>query len=567
MTRFTRRLFTPALILLLVTADTSAQITSRTAAARPARARLVVGIIIDQFRYDYLSRFEDLYGEGGFRRLMREGAVFANANYIYSPTVTAPGHATMMSGSTPAVHGIVGNDWFDRATGKTVTSVLDESVKPVGIDDVKTGGSPRRLIGSTVGDQLRLHTNGKSKVIGISFKDRSAIMPAGKHPTAAYWYSSETGEFVSSTYYLDELPAWVKQFHRDNKPDKYFGAKWERLMPASAYERSAADAAAYEKSGYGNTFPYTINGGGDKPGPKFYDQFGATPFANDYTAAFAKAAIENEALGQDDHPDLLTISFSANDAVGHTYGPHSQETQDITVRTDRVLADLFAYIDRRVGLQNTIVVLTADHGVAPVPEQMTEYKLGGRYQSGAIRTAVEKALGEKFGADKYVLAYANGSIYFDYDAIERRKASREEVERVGAAAAMNVEGVAECFARSDILAGKLPLTPVAEHVARGFHEARSGDLVIVQRPFYLSGTSGTSHGTPYSYDTHVPVIFLGYGVKAGTFYSASSPSDIAPTLAALLRIEPPSNVVGRVLGEAVAPANSAPAARRGLEPR
>lgn len=519
----------------------------------PAKARLVLGIAIDQFRYDYLTRFEDLFVEKGFRRLLNDGAVFTNAHYIYSPTVTAAGHATFMSGSMPSMHGIVGNEWYDRATGSQVTSVSDSAVKLLGTSGDATASSPKRLIGSTVGDQLRLHSNGRSKVIGIALKDRSAILPVGKRPTGAYWYNAQAGVFVSSTYYFDDLPAWVKRFHRETRTDKYFGMKWEKLLPDDAYARSVPDDSPFEKSPYGNIFPYTVNGGETKPGPKFYSQLAQTPFANEYTAAFAKAAIEGEGLGLDEHPDLLTISFSANDSVGHTYGPYSQEVEDITLRTDRVLADLFSYIDQRIGLENTVIILTADHGVAPIPEQMAEFGLGGRYKSGAVVEAVQKALEDKFGADKWVQAYVNGNIYFDYGVIERRQTTREEVERMASEAARKAVGVAECFTRSDILSGRMPLTPVALRVARGFHRERSGDLVIIPRPFYLSGQSGTSHGSPYSYDTHVPVIFFGARIVAGSYAGDCSPSDIAPTLATLLRIEPPSHAagVGRVLFEAI----------------
>jgi predicted AlkP superfamily pyrophosphatase or phosphodiesterase len=526
-------------------------------ARRPPKVRLVLGIVIDQFRYDYLTRFDDLFGKGGFRRLLDGGAVFTNAHYIYSPTVTAAGHATFMSGSMPSMHGIIGNEWFDRSAGNQVTSVSDGRVRLLGGSEdgggSATASSPKRLVGSTLGDQLRLHTNGRSKVIGIALKDRSAILPAGKHPNGAYWFNSQVGAFVSSTYYFEDLPVWVNEFRREFPTEKYFGSRWKKLLPESAYTRSVPDDDPFEKSPYGNKFPYTINGGETKPGPKFYSQFAQTPYANEYTAAFVKAAIVNEHLGQDDFPDLLTVSFSANDSVGHTYGPYSQEVEDITLRTDQVLADLFTYIDRRVGLDHTVIVLTADHGAAPVPEQMTEFGLGGRYKSGAITEAIQKALADEFGDEKWIQAYVNGNVYFDYGAIKQRKTVRAEVERAACDAAEKVDGVGECFTRSDILSGRLPLTPLALRVANGFNRERSGDLVIVSKPFYLSGLSGTSHGTPYGYDTHVPVILYGAGVVAGSYPSDCSPSDIAPTISTLLKIEPPSHTVGvgRILAEAI----------------
>jgi predicted AlkP superfamily pyrophosphatase or phosphodiesterase len=524
----------------------------------PRKVRLVLGIVIDQFRYDYLTRFEDLFEARGFRRLLHDGAVFTNANYIYLPTITAPGHATFMSGSIPALNGIVGNDWFDRETGKTITSISDSSVKLLG-GVGEEPASPSRLIGSTVGDQLRLSNNGKSKVVGIAFKDRSAVLPAGKQPNGAYWFDSILGTFVSSTYYFPDLPVWVKEFNRNNRPDKkYFGAHWDLLLrDAAAYQRSLPDDSPYEKSPRGNKFPHIIDSNESIPGKVFYENFEESPFANEYTAAFARAAIEGEKLGQDDYADLLTVSFSANDKVGHSFGPYSQEVEDITLRTDRLLGDFFTYIDQKIGLANTIIVLTADHGVAPVPEHSQDIGLGGgRFASRSLTSAIKAGLDKRFGEADWILAAGNGNIYFDYDLIERKKVNRQEMERTGCEAALKFEGVGHCFTRSQLLFGPLPPGGYSAQAARGFNAERSGDLVLVVKPFYLQRTEyGTSHSTPYSYDTHVPVIFYGAGVVAGSYANPSSPSDIAPTLSTLLKIEPPSNTVGRVLTEAIKPAH------------
>ncbi|HWQ36848.1 MAG TPA: alkaline phosphatase family protein [Blastocatellia bacterium] len=519
-----------------------------------ARVRLVVGIMIDQFRYDYLTRFEDQFGEGGFKRLMSEGAVFANANYPYTPTYTACGHAAFMSGTTPAHNGIIGNEWYDRETGRRMTSVSDEKVKLLGGKSEAGGASPWRLNSSTLGDQLKLHTGGQAKVVGISMKDRSAILPAGKHPNGAYWYDASNGAFVSSTYYFSDLPEWVKKFNREQNPDRYFGKSWERLLPEAAYARSLPDNYPYEKWPFGsNTFPHLINGGGEtKPGPKFYSQIEYTPFANEQVTAFAKAAIENEALGKDDVPDLLTVSFSANDYVGHYFGPYSQEVQDITLRTDRILADFFNYLDQKIGLQNTIIVLTADHGVGPIPEHAREYGMGGRVEARVITEAIEAALSKRFGNDKWIASFVNGNVYFDDSAIERHQAARAEVERTASEAALKINGMAECFTRTQILAGQMPQTQVARSVAQGFNAARNGDLVLVPKPFWLVGEAiVASHGTPYNYDTHVPVIFYGAQFSAGVYLNPSAPIDIAPTLAAILKINPPSNSTGQVLAEAI----------------
>jgi predicted AlkP superfamily pyrophosphatase or phosphodiesterase len=523
----------------------------RRAASSTKKVRLVVGIVIDQFRADYLNRFSDQFGEGGFKRLLDGGAVFTNANFIQVPTYTACGHAMFMSGAVPAMNGIVGNDWYDRTTGRRVTSVSDDKTQLVGGRD-GSGMSPHRLLGSTIGDELKLASTGQAKVIGLSYKDRSAILPAGKRPDAAYWFDGSTGNFVTSTYYRSELPDWLKAFNRDNHCFNYFGKKWEKMLPESAYARSDKDDAPYEKSPYGTKFPYTINGGEAKPGTKFIAQFEASPFANDHLVNMAKAAIEAEKLGADDVTDLLTISFSANDLLGHAMGPYSQEVHDMTLRTDRTLAELFGYLDKKIGLDQVVIALTADHGVAPIPEQVQQLGYGGRIEAKQITDAVTNALNQRFGEEKWVLQSVNGNVYLDETAIERRKLDAAEVEAVASKALLKLPAIVEAFTRSQILAGQMPNTAIARGVSNGFHPQRNGNLVIITQPFYFVGESATTtHGSPYKYDTHVPVIFYGAGIAAGSFHTVSSPADIAPTLAALLKLETPSNAVGNVLTEAI----------------
>lgn len=515
------------------------------------KVRLVVGIVIDQLRQDYLQRFEDQFCEGGFKRMMTKGAVFTNANYIHSPTVTACGHGTFMTGATPALNGIVGNEWYDRATGARVTSVSDNTVKLLGGRE-GNGMSPRKMFGSTIGDELKLASAGRAKVIGVSYKDRSAILPAGHQPNGAYWFDASAGNFVSSTYYFADLPEWVKKFNREMNPSRFFGKKWEKLLPDAAYQRSAPDDAPYEKWSYGTKFPYTINGGEEKPGSKFYNQFEYTPYANEQLVSLAKAAIENEGLGADDMTDLLTVSFSANDLLGHYFGPYSQEVQDMTLRTDQTLAEFFDYLDKRIGLDQVVVVLTADHGVAPVPEQVKEYGYGGRLEAKSVTDAIEAALDQRFADEKWILSFVNGNVYFDEAVVEKHKLKMEDVEQVAAAVAMKVPGISACFTRTQIISGNLPRTMIPTSVANGFYSPRNGNLVVVTQPFFFIGEGvTTTHGSPYSYDTHVPVILMGAGMAAGAYPGVSSPADIAPTLAALLKIETPSNSVGRILSEAL----------------
>ncbi len=524
--------------------------------AQPARRqiRLVVGIMIDQFRADYLVRFRDQFVPGGLERLLSGGAVFANAHYQHVPTYTACGHAMFMSGSTPSINGIIGNEWFDRELGKRVTSVSDDSVKMLGgTNPQAAGASPAKLLGTTLGDELRLASGGKSKIVGVAFKDRSAILPAGKRPNGAYWFDNKGGSFVSSTYYFPDLPEWVKKFNREVRPDRYFGRKWERLLAEAAYGRSRPDNAPEETSVYGNSFPYTINGGEKSPGTRFYTQFELTPYGNDYTVEFAKAAIENEGLGADSVPDLLTISFSSNDLLGHTYGPYSQEVQDMTLRTDRLLAEFFTYLDRKVGLDNVVIALSADHGVAPIPEMVSPMGFGGRITARAVPTAVTAALTKRFGEGEWVRQFVNGNIYLEESLIDARKLDRKEVELAACAAATKVRGIATCVTRSDLIAGTIPRDRIAASVARGFYPSRNGDIIVVPEPFwFIAEGIATTHGSPYSYDTHVPVIFFGPGFIRGRYTTEISPADIAPTLSALLDLTPPSNNVGRVLNEALA---------------
>ena len=561
-------------ISLLVGSVTFAQ--RRTQPSTEKRPRLVLLIAVDQFRYDYLERFGDLFVQNGLRRLLREGASWTQSNYDHMPTYTAPGHGTMMTGAYPAETGIIGNEWLDRASGKRVTSVSDETVKLLGGGPNEAASSPSRLMTSTVGDELRLATNDRAKVIGISVKDRSAILPAGRHANAAYWFSTTSGNMVSSTYYFNQLPPWVTTFNATRSADKYFGAKWERLLPEDEYvKRAGPDSTPWEvvsSSGDTNAFPHTITGGATAVGQAYYWALDYSPFSNDILVSFAQQAIVNERLGQDDDTDVLTVSFSANDYVGHRYGPYSQEVMDVTLRIDRQIATLLDFVDARVGLSNTVVALTADHGVSPIPEHAAILGLGGaRLKTADLFTAVSKALSAKYNPQgkspdpsaDYLLKYSegafkreyfiNGNLYFDYDALRRDGVNVEEISQVVVAAALTVPGVARAFSRTQLLRGATSITdPIERRVLHGFSPARSGDVVVVAEPFkYLGDTITATHGSAYSYDTHVPTIIMGTGVKPGQYFEAATPADIAPTLSALLRITPPSNATGRVLIEAL----------------
>jgi predicted AlkP superfamily pyrophosphatase or phosphodiesterase len=549
---------------------------AKTAATNSARPRLVLLIVADQFRYDYLERFGDLFGQNGLRRMLREGASWIDCNYDHSLTYTAPSHATMMTGAYPALTGIIANDWPDRETGKKVSSVSDARAKLLGGAQTEEGASPRRLMASTLGDEMRLATNDRAKVIGISVKDRSAILSAGRHANAAYWLSMKTGMLVSSDYYFKQLPAWVASFDEAHPADKFFGAKWERLLPETEYlKRAGPDAPAWEtvkEAGDTNTFPHVITGGETAPDETFYDALGYAPFTSDILLSFAEQAITNEQLGQDEDTDVLTVSFSANDYVGHRYGPYSQEVMDVTLRFDRQLGELLDFVDARVGLRNTLVVFTADHGVAPIPEHALAIGLsGGRVKSADIMAAVRAAISAHYNPQNklpdatadYIYKYddggtmkdgfINGNLYFDRAALKRDGVRLEDIEQLACDAATTVRGISRCFTRAQIEAGGVSDRDlIGRRVAHGFYPSRSGDIIMVAEPFkYLASSETATHGTPYTYDTHVPLIIMGPGIEPGRYLQPSTTADIAPTLASLLRIQTPSNSIGRILIEAL----------------
>jgi arylsulfatase A-like enzyme len=576
-----RALFAATLLVVCCAVFVSSGQSTRTARgvanATNKRPRLVVLIVVDQFRYDYLTRFGDLFTSRGIGRLMREGASWADANYDHVPTYTAPGHATLMTGAWPSETGIVGNDWFDRESEKKVSSVTDDTTMMLGGRPDQKGKSPRRLLCSTVGDELRLADNDRSKVIGISGKDRSAILPAGRHANAAYWFSTDNGNMVSSTYYFNELPRWVASFNSSRLVDKWFGASWNRLLPSEDeyLKRAGKDNVPWENldksSNDTNTFPHVVTGGAKSASKAFYGALQYSPFSNDLLLAFAKEAITNEQLGADDDPDLLSISFSANDHVGHRFGPYSQEAMDMTLRVDRQIASLLDFIDTRVGLANTIVVFSADHGVSPVPEYAVLMNLPARRPSKEqLLKIVQDGLQARYArkdrpADDYIRTFSNESglinlnFYLNRVALARDGIDLDECENVVGEAAMRMPGVARYFTRTQLEKSPAPMwDDMARRVHHGFNSQRSGDVIVVLEPYNILYTLpddpnesrlSTTHGSGYSYDTHVPLIIMGRDFAAGNYAQAAMPADIAASLAKALNIQSPSCSMGRILLE------------------
>ncbi|MGH9658908.1 MAG: alkaline phosphatase family protein [Bryobacteraceae bacterium] len=499
--------------------------TAALAQTRPiVKPKLILAVTLDQFRYDYLVRFRRDY-TGGLDRLLTKGAVFTNAQYEHFPTVTAIGHSTFLSGAPPSTSGIIGNDWWDRESGKTVTSVSDPQTRLLGAE-AANGSSPRRLLVSTLADELKT-SGAKSRAIGISWKDRSAILTVGHTADAAYWVHDSTGAVVSSTFYFDDLPAWVKDFNATRPLDKYLGGEWN-LAPFATKVRKMPSAL----------------------GKDFVTAFEKTPWCSDMLEALAERAIVAEQLGKRDATDVLAVSFSANDYIGHDVGPDAPEVHAISVHTDRLLDKLFRFVDTQIGMQNVVVVLTADHGVAPLPELNASRKMpGGRMKRAIIQDTVTARLTEAFGPGKWIVSPSDHSLWYNRDVIRGKKLDEREVTRVAVRAARSVDHVARVYTREQLIAGIATHDLVGRRIQNGYHHERGADLVILLDPYWMYGTRGTTHGTPYMYDAHIPVIFMGPGIRPGRYRDRIAANDIAPTLAALLEIEPPSGSTGRVLGE------------------
>ena len=527
-------------------------------AASPAqvsapRPRLVVAIAVDQLRGDYMDRFRPFFGRSGFNLFLQRGASFASARYEHATTTTCAGHAVMLTGSYATVNGIIGNDWYDVASGREVYCAADTTVRLIGADS--EGRSPRNLNGATVGDLLKISNGGRSKVVTVSAKDRSAIMLGGHLADAAYWM--EDTLFVTSTYYRPDMPGWARDFNGSGKVTAFGGKSWDRLLPAAAYAMVGPDDVPTEadEAGMGRTFPHRIPAA--TAGEEFVEAFEQTPFDNDVVADFAMRAVAAEGLGKDSVTDVLGISFSANDRAGHAYGPDSHEVMDITIRLDRTLGRLFAYLDRTVGLANVVAVLTADHGVAPLPEVFSRLRPGAaarRFHPAVVDTVVNAALAAAYGAAPapgWVVHHDQPQIYLNFAALRAKRVSVEAAERVAQGAVRAVPGMHEVLTATELAAARAAGARTGE--ALSFHPGRSGNLYYQMAPYILvdDEPTGTGHGTPWEYDRQVPVLLFGGRIVPGVRRTPAAVADIAPTLAALLGLTAPGGAQGRVLSEAL----------------
>lgn len=519
------------------------------------KPRLVVGIVVDQMRREYLDRFYNKYGEGGFRRLMDQGFDLKNAHYNYVPTYTGPGHASVYTGTTPAIHGIIGNDWYDKNLKQGVNCVSDPKQEAVGVASKEGHVSPWRLLSTTITDELKISSQKKSKVIGMSIKDRGAVLPAGHMANGAYWYDDLSGTFITSTHYLTKLPAWVESFNKLGLPAKYLSKEWTTLYPIEQYTESGPDDSPYEVVMNGKAkpvFPYKVEAN-SKTG---YGALTRTPFGNDFLTEFAKAAIDNEKLGQQGETDFLAISYSGTDAVGHAMGPNAIEVEDIYLRLDKNLEDLFQYLDTRVGKGNYLVFLTADHAVAEVAQSLKDNKVpAGYFDEGQLQQNLKQYLAKYFPDRDLIENISNNQIFFNYDLFGNNPRS-SGVDFIIASELiskylLSIEGIANVYSENVIRQGQYNEAGLKGMVIRGFNPKRSGDVAFVLEPgwYESSRVQGSTHGSPYPYDTHVPILFYGTGIKQGSTVRYHPVTDIAPTLSVLLKIKFPSGCTGQPIAE------------------
>jgi len=518
--------------------------------------KLVVGIVVDQMRQEYLYRYESKFGEQGFKRLMNEGFMLKNAHYNYVPTETGPGHASIYTGTTPSVHGIVGNDWYDRTTKQNVNCVGDPNQKAVGTD---VGGavSPSRLLSTTITDELKLATQQRAKVVGVSIKDRGATLPAGHTPDGAYWFDGKTGSMITSTYYKEKLPDWVTKFNSQKLVDKYLNQVWNTLLPIEQYVESSPDDSPYEGKWKGKdkpTFPYNLT--------ELRKQMGQnslivmTPFGNNLVADFAKAALLGENLGKDDVTDFLTVSFSSPDAVGHAMGPDAVEVEDVYLRLDKTLEEFFAFLDKEVGKGAYTVFLTADHGVSHVPQYLKDLHIpAGYFKPAFVKAALNEHLQKYFPNKMLLEEVTSDQIYLNQAAFsEDPKTSGVDMlvaTELITNFLLSTEGVAQVFSSATLRQINTDEVGIRGKVVRGFNPKRCGDIAFVLEPGWLSwgGITGSTHGSVYTYDTHVPILFYGNGIKKGSSSRFHTITDLAPTLSVLLKIKFPSGSTGQPITE------------------
>ena len=527
---------------LLGCGTASAQQSNAAAIERP---KLVVGIVVDQMRWDYLYRYQKRYTDGGFKRLLGEGFSCENTMIPYVPSVTAIGHTCIYTGSVPSIHGIAGNNFVKD--GKKVYCTDDDSVKPVGTTSVAALMSPRNLWVSTIGDEMKIASNGRAKVVGVALKDRASILPAGHNPNGAFWFDDQTGCFITSSYYMDRLPKWVEAFNDKRLPKQYLSQKWNTLYPKNTYTESTTDENEYEngiREGVKATLPLNL--------PELYKKYGYgiirnTPFGNSLTLDMAKAAIDGEQLGADDETDLLTVSCSSTDYIGHQVGTHAIETEDTYLRLDKAIADFRAYLDSKVGKGNYLVFLSADHGAMNNAAFLQDRRIpAGSWDASATAKKLNHVLAKEYPeADDIVKTVMNYQVFFNRDVIKSKQLDFDNIKQTVVNVLKEDPSVLYACDMAKASTESIP-EEVKSRIINGYNRERSGDVVIILKPnFYAHGMKGTDHGAWNSYDTHIPLVFMGWGIKHGATTKQTFMTDIAPTIAAMLHVQAPNGCVGK----------------------
>ncbi len=529
---------------LLGCGTASAQQSNTTAIERP---KLVVGIVVDQMRWDYLYRYQKRYTDGGFKRLLGEGFSCENTMIPYVPSVTAIGHTCIYTGSVPSIHGIAGNNFVKE--GKKVYCTYDDSVKPVGTTSEAALMSPRNLWVSTIGDEMKIASNGRAKVVGVALKDRASILPAGHNPDGAFWFDDQTGCFITSSYYMDRLPKWVEAFNGKRLPEHYLSQKWNTLYPKNTYTESTTDENEYEngiREGVKATLPLNL--------PELYKKYGYgiirnTPFGNSLTLDMAKAAIDGEQLGADDETDLLAVSCSSTDYIGHQVGTHAIETEDTYLRLDKAIADFLAYLDSKVGKGNYLVFLSADHGAMNNAAFLQDRRIpAGSWDASATAKKLNHVLAKEYPeAGDIVKTVMNYQVFFNRDVIKSKQLDFDKIKQTVVNVLKEDPNVLYACDMAKASTESIP-EEVKFRIINGYNRERSGDIVIILKSnFYAHGMKGTDHGAWNSYDTHIPLVFMGWGIKHGATTKQTYMTDIAPTIAAMLHVQAPNGCVGKAI--------------------
>lgn len=509
------------------------------------RPKLVVGIVIDQMRWDYLYRYQKRYTDGGFKRLLNEGFSCENTVIPYVPSVTAIGHTCIYTGSVPSIHGIAGNNFVKN--GEKVYCTDDDTVKPVGSNSEAGLMSPRNLWVTTIGDEMKIASNGRAKVVGVALKDRASILPAGHNPDGAFWFDDKSGNFITSTYYMNQLPKWVEAFNGKKLPEHYLSEKWNTLYPKDTYTESTSDENEYEngiKKGVKATLPLNL--------PELYKKYGYniirnTPFGNSLTFDMAKAAIDGEQLGADDETDLLAVSCSSTDYIGHQVGTHAVETEDTYLRLDKAIADFLSYLDTKVGKGNYLVFLSADHGAMNNVRFLQDRRIpAGNWDDGVAAKKLNEVIAKEFpNTVDLVKTVMNYQVFFNREVIKNQHLDFAKIKQTVVDFLKEDSCVLYACDMEKTMTESIP-EEVKYRIVNGYNRERSGDVQIVLKPnFYTHGMKGTDHGAWNLYDTHIPLVFMGWGIKHGATTKRTFMTDIAPTIGALIHVQAPNGCVGQ----------------------